>query len=44
MRVSGVYKSWEDVRPQVMGCEHNLHKGYKTREESEKAYFEFLSQ
>jgi viroplasmin and RNaseH domain-containing protein len=43
-RVSGVYSSWKEVGPLVTGYENNLHKGYKTSEEMEGAYSQFLSQ
>ena len=43
-RVSGVYSSWNEVAPLVMGYQNNLHKGYTSREEAEQAYSKFLAQ
>ena len=43
-RVPGVYNSWKEVAPLVLGFENNLHKGYKTREEAEQAFSKFMAQ
>jgi viroplasmin and RNaseH domain-containing protein len=42
--VPGVYNLWKEVGALVMEYENNLHNGYKTREEAEEAYSQFLSQ
>ena len=43
-RVPGVYNSWKEVAPLVLGLENNIHKGYKSREEAEQAYSQFMAQ
>ena len=43
-RVLGVYSLWNKVAPLVLGFENNLHKGYKSREEIEQAYSQFMPQ
>ena len=40
--VSGVYEEWDDCVKQVNGFKGNFYKGYKTKEEAEARYNNYL--